>query len=133
MSCLATSIVQHDPSLQVHLDKLEEATSLAALVLVAWAVARAVAVDLLEHVLYERAQAPTSWPACPVCDRRLESKGFRGRGMLTLLGPVAWRRRVGRCPNRCKIDQIAPFDQHLAILPKVRTDPLRANFRQLLS
>lgn len=41
--------------------------------------------------------------------------------MLTLVGWVAWRRRVGRCPNRCASGHDAPFDKVLGIAPYQQT------------
>lgn len=55
------------------------------------------------------------WNACSVCATRLVSKGFVNRRILTLVGWVEWRRRVGRCPHRCPGSQSTPFDQNLGI------------------
>jgi hypothetical protein len=41
--------------------------------------------------------------------------------MLTLVGWVEWRRRVGRCPNRCAGGHDAPFDGVLGIVPYQQT------------
>jgi hypothetical protein len=41
--------------------------------------------------------------------------------MLTLVGWVEWRRRVGRCPNRCAGSHRAPFDAVLGIVPYQQT------------
>jgi hypothetical protein len=35
--------------------------------------------------------------------------------MLTLVGWVEWKRRIGRCPNRCAGSRCAPFDAVLGI------------------
>ena len=37
--------------------------------------------------------------------------------MQTLVGHVQWRRRIGRCPNRCSGIQSVPFDQVLGLAP----------------
>lgn len=43
------------------------------------------------------------------------SIGFVKRQMLTLVGQVEWKRRVGRCPHRCLGSQQIPFDVVLGI------------------
>lgn len=65
--------------------------------------------------LSERAQAPTHWGCCSVCGTRLVSKGFVKRRMLTLVGWVEWKRRIGRCPCHCPESQQAPLDKILGI------------------
>ena len=70
---------------------------------------------LVEQELENRAQAPTEWPACPHCGRRLHSKGFQPRQMMTWLGVIQWQRRVGRCPNKCRDSQHIPLDEDLGI------------------
>jgi hypothetical protein len=43
------------------------------------------------------------------------SKGFAKRQMLTLVGLVEWKRRVGRCPHHCPGSQRIPLDEALKI------------------
>lgn len=50
-----------------------------------------------------------------MCGARLVSKGFVKRQMLTLIGKVEWKRRVGRCPHRCLGSQQTPLDDALSI------------------
>ncbi|WP_146141055.1 hypothetical protein [Stenomitos frigidus] len=52
---------------------------------------------------------------------RLESKGFVRRQRLTLVGWVEWRRRVGRCPNRCAGSHYTPFDTLLGLTADQKT------------
>jgi len=99
---------------------VENAPTLAAMMLAAWQLARAIAVAVVEDVLAERAQRPTKWPMCEKCGKRLESKGFADRTLRGLIGTVRWERRVGRCPNRCKIGQVAPLDTELGLRPNQR-------------
>ena len=99
MLCLSDSIRHPDPSVQPLLSAVEDARSLTALILAAWQVARVLAVQLVEAVLAERAGRATSWPPCPVCGTPLHSKGLVKRQVTSLLGPLQWRRRVGRCPR----------------------------------
>jgi hypothetical protein len=61
--------------------------------------------------LAERAQLPTHWQCCSVCETLLHSKGFVKRQILTLIGWVEWKRRVGRCPRRCLVSHQVPFDE----------------------
>jgi hypothetical protein len=103
------------------LARLQEATSLALMVITVWTVVRLLAVRLLEEGLRGRAQQPTRWPLCASGGRRLRSKGFGERVLCTLFGKLRWRRRVGRCPNGCAGSQIAPLDQQLGLLPHQRT------------
>ncbi|MBV9388754.1 MAG: hypothetical protein JOZ78_20210 [Chroococcidiopsidaceae cyanobacterium CP_BM_ER_R8_30] len=64
---------------------------------------------IVEQQLAERAQVTTSWSACPACGASLVSKGWVKRQILTLVGQVEWKRRVGRCPHRCSGSQSAPY------------------------
>ncbi len=54
---------------------------------------------LVEQQLNERGKQLDEWGNCSTCGRRIQSKGFVRRRMLTLVGRVEWKRRVvGRCP-----------------------------------
>ncbi|NJK54199.1 MAG: ISKra4 family transposase [Leptolyngbyaceae cyanobacterium SU_3_3] len=104
-----------DRELQPLYEKLQTSITLASLVLAAWQLGLWFARKLVEQQLQERAQAPQTWSHCATCGSRLESKGFVPRRMLTLVGWVEWRRRVGRCPNRCAGSHSIPFDAVLGI------------------
>jgi hypothetical protein len=117
MLCLIDSIRDDDPSWQRLLRAVEEAQTLTELLLAVWPLARLMAIHLIESVLAERAQRPTSWPRCPACGALLESKGFVQRHIISLFGPIRWRRRVGRCPQGCAIGQVAPLDEELGVQP----------------
>jgi len=95
MLCLPHSICYDDPSLQRLLRAVEDAPTLTTLLLAAWQVARVLTVQLVEAVLTARARQPTAWPPCPACGRPLRSKGFASRQLMSLCGPIRWRRRVG--------------------------------------
>ncbi|MBE9061653.1 ISKra4 family transposase [cf. Phormidesmis sp. LEGE 11477] len=97
------------------LERLQQSQTLAAIVLAAWQIGLYVARTLVEQQLNDRARQPSVWGECPVCGQRLHSKGFAARQMLTLVGCVQWRRRIGRCPNGCSGSQSVPFDQVLGI------------------
>jgi hypothetical protein len=87
---------------------VEEAQTLPALILAAWALARVLAGHLVASVLAERARRPTLWPCCPQCGASMRSKGFVKRQVLSLMGPLQGRRRVGRCPQGGATPQVAP-------------------------
>ena len=86
-----------------------------------WPLARVLAQHIVEYVLAERAQRPIAWPPCPTCGTLLRSKGLAQRQLTSLVGPIRWRRRVGRCPHGCDILQVAPFDAVLGVQPHQRT------------
>jgi hypothetical protein len=121
MLCLNDSIRQDDPCVQQLLSTIEEAHTLAQLILAVWPLARVLALHVVEYVLAERAQRPLPWPPCPTCGAPLRSKGLAQRQLTSLFGPIRWRRRVGRCPHGCAILQVAPFDETLGVQPYQRT------------
>lgn len=92
-----------------------QAETLTALVLTAWRMGIWFTKAIVEQQLTDRAQAPTEWNCCSVCGTQLVSKGFAKRQMLTLIGEVDWKRRIGRCPRRCPGSQQVPFDTILNI------------------
>lgn len=100
---------------------VETAETLEAMMAAAWVLARALALLLISQVLEARAAEPVSWPDCKVCGKRLRSKGWVARQWRGVIGIVKWRRRVGRCPSRCKIGQVAPLDQALGLEAYART------------
>lgn len=121
MLCLSDSIRDDDPCVQRWLCTIEEAHTLPKLILAAWSLARVLASHLVEAVLAERARRPTSWPCCPQCGACMRSKGFAKRQVLSLIGPLRWQRRVGRCPQGCATPQVAPLDDALGLHPQQRT------------
>jgi hypothetical protein len=121
MLCLRDSIRHDDPAVQQLLSTIEEARTLTQLILAVWPLARVLAQHLVEYVLAERAQRPFAWPPCPTCGTSRRSKGFAQRQLTSLVGPLRWRRRVGRCPHGCDIPQVAPFDEILGVQPHQRT------------
>ena len=121
MLCLSDSIRHDDPHVQRLLGTVEEAHTLPELVLAVWSLARVLALHLVESVLAERARRPTSWPRCRQCGACMRSKGFVKRQVLSLVGPLQWQRRVGRCPQGCETPQVAPLDDELGLQPHQRT------------
>lgn len=96
-------------------------TTLAKVVLTAWQMGLWLARAMVCQQLSERAQLPPQWSCCPQCGTRLVSKGLVKRRILTLVGWVEWRRRVGRCPHRCSGSQKASLDDVLGIQPYQQT------------
>ena len=115
MLALISENLSPPPSWPNLLEKFQKSQTLAQIVLIAWQIGLWVARALVEEQLHERAQQPTVWGICQKCGHRLQSKGFASRKMLTFVGQVHWRRRVGRCPNRCRGSQTIPFDEVLGI------------------
>lgn len=107
--------------MQEMISEVEKATSLARMIWTAWRLVRALGVGVVEEVLAERGQRPTKWPNCPVCNQRLESKGWVKRQIVSMLGVIRFRRRVGRCRKGCAIGQVAPLDEELGLSPNQRT------------
>jgi hypothetical protein len=95
--------------------RLNRASTLSAIVLMAWQMGMWLANSIVSQQLAVRVQRPTEWGECRVCGTRLVSKGFAPRQMLTLVGVVKWTRRVGRCPKQCLGSQSMPFDSVLGI------------------
>jgi len=121
MLCLSDSIRHDDPAVQQLLCMIEEAHTLTQLLLAVWPLARVLALHIIEAVLAERAPRPSVWPPCPTCGVSLRSKGFAQRQLMSLFGPIRWRRRVGRCPQGCASPQVVPFDEALGVQPYQRT------------
>ncbi len=96
-------------------NKLRVAESFTAIVLTARLIGLQFAQVIIEQQLAERAQAQKNWHHCSVCNTQLVSKGFACRRILTIVGWVAWKRRVGRCPRRCLGSQSVPLDQALGL------------------
>jgi hypothetical protein len=121
MLCLSDSIRHDDPCVQRLLHGVDQAQTLTQLILAVWPLARVLAIHIIESVLAERALSPTFWPRCPTCGAFLRSKGFVQRQVTSLFGPIRWRRRVGRCPQGCDTQHVAPLDDALGLQPHQRT------------
>lgn len=96
-------------------ERLQTVSSLSAVVLTARQMGLWLARAIVEQQLRERAVTSTEWGICLVCNSRLVSKGFVKRQMLTVVGQVEWKRRVGRCPHRCRGSQQTPLDDAMSI------------------
>jgi hypothetical protein len=121
MLCLSDSIRHAEPRVQRLLGTGEEAPTRPALVLAVWSLARVLAIHLVASGLAARARRPTSWPRCRQCGACMRRKGLVKRQVLSLVGPLQWPRRVGRCPQGCETPQVAPWDDALGLPPHQRT------------
>jgi len=101
--------------------ELKEMPTLAMIVMCVVKTIQPLAALLVEEEVKRRAKLPETWPQCPHCGKRLRSKGFEAREIRTLIGLVKWKRRVGRCPNKCQDAQVAPLDKDLDIKPLQKT------------
>lgn len=115
------SLINSDPQIVELLEKLRNSTKIAVMVIVGLQLARLLAVKLVEQELARRSSQPTEWSGCPECGARLGSKGQKPRQLDTIIGRLNWSRRIGRCPNKCRIGQVAPLDQELGLLPNQKT------------
>lgn len=109
--------LQNESNLQEKFKAIETAITFNEKVIAAMKFCAFVFISALEHVLRAEAKAPTEWPLCPKCGKKLQSKGFAPRQIMTPFGVIHWERRTGRCPNGCQIGQIAPYDGTLQIEP----------------
>lgn len=107
--------------MQPAIDRVSQAEGLCSLVYATWMVVRIVGALVIQQELARRAALRTHWPMCPRCGARLESRGRVRREIRTLLGMVVWYRKVGRCPRRCAIGQVAPLDNALGLAPRQKT------------
>jgi hypothetical protein len=104
-----------------HVDEIRDATTLAALVVAGLHLALVLAAWVVQGELSRRGCQLTTRPTCPACGRTLESKGLVPRTIHSVVGVLSWRRRVWRCPKRCPIGHIAPYDDELGLSPYQQT------------
>ena len=122
MSCLINTIHETNPEWQTLLDELENATTLSLLIIAAWQLARLLAVRMVEEILTKRSQVKTEWERCEQCGKRLQSKGFKPCQIKSIIGDIKWKRRLGRCPNKCAIGQVAPLDKEMGLASNQKSD-----------
>lgn len=115
MSYDMVNILQNHEISQELFDKIAQTEKLSQLVRLIFQLSLLFGKLFLEELLEQRSSEKTQWPNCPQCGKRLHSKGMFERQMTTLLGSVFWHRRIGRCPNKCQIGQVVPFDDALGI------------------
>jgi len=117
-----SEILSDSSVLKPLMDRVYSARTLHELVIAALHLARAIAVKIVEMELNRRGKESTQWPICPKCNARFKSKGLVKREMLSLIGLIEWKRRVGRCFTKgCGAKQVVPSDDKLGITPHQRT------------
>ena len=121
MSSQLMEVIQFDAKVQELFFEVQKAITLKAMVLIAFKLGLAIALVIVKEVLTARAHSIIDQPLCPKCQTPLHSKGWLPRTVKTLIGILTWKRKVWRCPNGCKIGQIAPFDSELGLKPNQRT------------
>jgi hypothetical protein len=122
MSCLMETIREMKPECQEIIDQMWDATKFSGMIMLGWQLACILAVSLVEEILYHKAQAKTEWGRCEKCGQKLESKGFAPRSIKSIIGLISWQRRLGRCPKRCAIGQVAPLDEALGLRANQKSD-----------
>lgn len=108
-------IAQSYPQIRDLIVKVNLAITLKAVILAALKLSLAIAVIIVGEILTQRGQSKGEPEVCPKCNKPLESKGLLSRTVKSIIGMISWRRRVLRCPNGCKIGQIAPLDIELGL------------------
>jgi hypothetical protein len=73
---------------QRHCAALSAAESLTAMVWIALTMGLMLARGVLETALNQRSVVATAWPNCADCGRRLRSKGYRARRLITIVGEI---------------------------------------------
>lgn len=79
MQLLIEQLFNDEPEWQQLCKRLQNSSTLTALVLTAWQMGRWFARAIVEQQLQSRASVPTQWQPCPVCHTLLQSKGFAKR------------------------------------------------------
>ncbi len=120
MTPVVKELINQESHLQKLFSAIESAVPLNVLILACLKFGLAIARIVASDTLAQRGQAEGDRPSCPKCGKPLESKGLLPRSILSLIGKVSWIRRVWRCPDRCKIGQIAPLDVELGLRPNQR-------------
>ena len=120
MSFVINELASQDPRFRDLLLELKNSDSLSAVILASLMLGLAVARRVASDVLNQRSQAEGVRPLCPKCGRLLESKGMLPRSIISIIGPINWKRRGWRCIKKCKIGQITPLDKELGLQPNQR-------------
>ncbi len=75
MSFELDKVVNFDPKIVELLNKLRDSKKIAVMVIIAFQLARLLAVKLVEQELSRRAEEPTEWSNCSECGARLGAIG----------------------------------------------------------
>lgn len=120
MSFVVEEFVNQDSYFLELFSYIKNADTLSRVVLTSLMLGLAIARRVASDILNQRSQAENVRPLCPECGRLLESKGMLPRSVISLIGPVNWKRRGWRCTKGCRIGQVTPFDKELGLQPSQR-------------
>ena len=120
MSFVVEEFVNQDSYFLELFSDIKNADTLSRVVLTSLMLGLAIARRVASDILNQRSQAENVRPLCPKCGRLLESKGMLPRSVISLIGPVNWKRRGWRCTKGCRIGQVTPFDKELGLQPSQR-------------
>ncbi len=130
-------IKENDRKIQAKIEEIKKKKLLHLKVLsILWLMCY-IGARFLEKILAEENEKKCSWPKCKKCGTKLESSGSINRKLQTLLGEINWKRKVGRCPNRCKKEKneeiVAPLDKEIGLKPRQRISTELKYFSCLLA
>ena len=74
MPQLNEMIPKNNKEIQDLLEKIAYAESLAAIIIIGLAIAKVLAVNIIEKILQQRAQEKCKWERCPKCKAQIEKK-----------------------------------------------------------
>lgn len=120
MLCLQEIIDENQCKIQEKKQKVENSVTLYNLVLAVFSLVKFIGCRIIEKELQRRNTKKCNWPKCLECQKKLESRGNEKRTVLTLLGKIEFKRKVGRCKN-CGGSYLALLDISLGISPRQRT------------
>ena len=112
-----------DKEIRETLEEVQDSKTIGEMIGKGFKLGRLLGAKVVEEILNERGKAKRESGNCERCGTKLESKGQRGRSLVTILGKLCWSRQMRRCPKGCKGSQIAPIDKELGIESNQRTGP----------
>ena len=116
MLCLEKIVRENSGVIQEKIKNIEKCRTLKSLVLAVLSIGKYISCRIIEEELKRRNSKRCDWPKCRTCGKKLESKGNRERTILTLVGKISFKRKIGRCKNKCKKSQISLLDKSLGII-----------------
>ncbi len=119
MLCLKEIINENACKIQEEKLKIEDSQKLHKLVMAVLSLVKFIGCKVIEKELERRNLKKCNWPRCIKCQKRIESRGSERRKILTLLGRVEFKRKIGRCRN-CGGSYLSLLDKSLGIAPRQR-------------
>ena len=81
-------LCQAHPEWEQYCQQMTAAQSLSGIVWIALQMGLFIARQLVQQELGHRAAQPSVWGTCEQCGTRLQSKGWQGRSLQTLVGKI---------------------------------------------